>query len=296
MLVEREAFPAEVAADVRRMHDDRLRRQVERLRHLLAQRERRLVRAYDVRDVALDPHQGRTRLDVRLMDWRHAESVFEDPRSLRESAGNIAVFVDLVALQVRMRHRRSLHLLPATCDDRVVGGIGMQHRRAVGERRLGVEDRRLLFVLDVDERGRGLSVLERVGRDRSDAVADESHAIPGEHRPVLKTPAEPRGPHVRAGEHRADARRGARPGHVDTAHERVRIRASNEGDVQHPVALDIRREVRGTGDLAVPLDAPLRRREDVGRGTHARRRARRGVALGHAAAVRPRHCANCASS
>src|SRR5207249_7578544 len=90
VLVEREAFPAEVAADVRRMHDDRLRRQVERLRHLLAQRERRLVRAYDMRDVALDPHQGRTRLDVRLMDWRHAESVFEDPRSLRESAGNIA--------------------------------------------------------------------------------------------------------------------------------------------------------------------------------------------------------------
>ena len=61
----------------------------------------------------------------------------------------------------------------------------MEHRRVRCERGLGIEDRGQLVVLDRDRGGRGLRSLERVRGDHGDAVADEPHAVPRKHRPVL---------------------------------------------------------------------------------------------------------------
>jgi hypothetical protein len=102
MLVERKPLSTEVAADVRRVHDDLLDRHADRERELVAQRERRLVRRDDVDHLALGPHQRRARLDVRLVQ-RHGELVLEDARGAREAGRDVAVLVPILALHVRCR-------------------------------------------------------------------------------------------------------------------------------------------------------------------------------------------------
>ena len=179
-LVERQALATEVAADVRRVDDDAPRGHADGHGHLLAQRERRFVRRHHVDGLALDPHQARARLDVGLMHARNAELVLEHGRRVLETHGHVAVLVYHVALHVRVFARGS-----RAAEVRVLGGVGMEHRRVRCERGLGIEDRGQLVVLDRDRGGRGLRSLERVRGDHGDAVADEPHAVPRKHRPVL---------------------------------------------------------------------------------------------------------------
>jgi hypothetical protein len=266
---------------VGRVDDDALRGNADRDGHLIAQRERSLVRRDDMNDLAFDPDHARVRLDVRGMDAWNGELMLEDGRGVLEPGGNVAVFVHDVSLRVGVRT-----VGPRAAEVLVLGRVWMQDRRVGRERPLRIEDGRQLLVLDLDKRGRLLRGLERIRGDRRDAVTDETHAIPREDRPVLQAATEAGRPYVRAGDHRAHARNLARGVDVDRHHARVRVGASDESSVQHPRHRDVRRVFRRAGDLVASLDPPLRRFEDVGR---------RDFRECHAS-VRARQSANCVIS
>ncbi len=259
-LVGREALGAEVAADRPVVDDDPLAREPERRGHLIPQVERRLVRRDDAHAVALEPHDRGPRLERGLMDARRRELVLEDPRGVSERRVHVAMRLCDVALVVRVRHRGTL---AAALEEAIRRGVGVQHRRVGAERVLHVEERRELLVLDSDQADRFLGDLARVGRDRGDPIADEQHAVPAEHRPVLQPAAEALAADVRAGEDRAHAREYPGAAGVDRRDARVRIRAPREGGLQRAGHVEVGGVLRRAGRLGLAVDAALRPVEQV---------------------------------
>ena len=118
-----------------------------------------------------------------------------------------------------------------------------QHRRAVGERRRGIVQRRQLLVLDLDQ-------LDRIGRDvavvgdhEDDLLVLEQHLAVGEHH--LHVARERRhvvqvqGLQVLGGEHRAHARQRLGLRDVDRLDARVAVLAAHEVAEQHARQLQV---------------------------------------------------------
>ena len=140
----------------------------------------------------------------------------------------------------------------------------MQDRSAGPQRVLHIEDGGQLLVPDVDGAHRLLRDLARIGRDRRDAIADEEHAIPAEHRPVLQPAPEPLAAHVRAGQHSAHAGHGASAADLDGHDARVRIGAADERGLQRARDVDVGGVQRRARRLRVAVDTALGPIEQVG--------------------------------
>ena len=83
----------------------------------------------------------------------------------------------------------------------------MNDRRAFLQRRLRIEYRRQLLVIDLNEIQSIFSLLERLRRHRGDPLAHETSAILRENRNIPIAPAVKNPAHVVAGQHRAHTRR-----------------------------------------------------------------------------------------
>ncbi len=106
---------------------------------------------------------------------------------------------------------------------------------ASGERRLHVGDDGQRLVGDLDERGGGARLLERLGGDERDRLALEADDVPGEHRLVAELePVGEAAGHVGGGQHRGDAGRAQRRRDVDLADPRRGVRAA-DGDADEHV-------------------------------------------------------------
>ena len=195
---------------MRGVDDDALGGNAESDAHLIAQRERGLVRRDDMHRLAIDPDERCARLDVGLMHARHDEGVLEHAGGAREGRVDVTVLVLHLTLHVRMRD-----LVARTAEVHLFLRVGMHERGVAIERALGIEHGRQLFVLDRDQSRRLFGRLGRVRRDGRDAISDEARALPREHRPVLQPATEAMTAHVGSRDHRADAGDGARGAHVD---------------------------------------------------------------------------------
>jgi hypothetical protein len=251
-LLDREALRAELAADEARLDDDLLLGQARAERELIAQPEGRLVGRDDVdQPVVVDPHERRARFDVPWEVARRRVGLLEDPVRAGERGVDVAVHDLLVPLNVRMRDGEPLGWRP---EIRIALRVLVQDERLRRHRLLGVEDRRELFVLDLDGRRRGLRDLRRLGGDDRDVVADETHAVDRQDRPVQEAPAEVVLADVFPGQDRMDALDRARGRGVDRDDLRVRRRRGDEGGPQHPRHREIGGVLRLAGDFLPALD------------------------------------------
>jgi hypothetical protein len=105
----------------------------------------------------------------------------------------------------------------------------MQQGRVSAEGRPGIEARAELLDVDLDRGHRGLGLLEAVGGDRRDAVADEANDVPAQHRLIEEAATEADSHCVLAGHDGADAGHRLRPTGIDRADPTVRHRAAQEG-------------------------------------------------------------------
>ena len=91
-----------------------------------------------------------------------------------------AVAHDVVGLGEGGIDRR---LVADLVEERLVAGIVVPHRgRAGRQRRLGGDDRRQRLVIDRDELGRVLRLVQRLGDDEGDGLADIAHALVRQNR------------------------------------------------------------------------------------------------------------------
>ena len=192
------------------------------------------------------------------MRSRDREGVLVDPVRRGESRVDIAVLPNAMALHVRVRHGRAR----AAAEVRVAGRIWMEHRCLRRERRLGVQDRGKLLVLDVHGRRCGCRDLYGVRGDDGDTIADEEDSVPREERPILKAAPKPLRLRLRARQDRANSGHRAGPRQVDRYDPRVRKRTRDIRGVEHARANDVRRKTGRAGDLVAPLDPVLGLPED----------------------------------
>ena len=153
------------------------------------------------------------------MVTRRAVRPLEDAVGARERRAGIAFDDDVVGLQVGIRTRR-----PRPGGARVRRVILVHERRPLGDRRLGVKDRRQRLVDDLDRRRRRFGLLARLGRDRRNVVSDQSHPVERQHRPVSEHRAEAHLADVPTAQHRVHSRHCARRLGVEPHDLRVRVR------------------------------------------------------------------------
>ncbi len=157
---------AEAAADVGRDHAH--------LRFRQAQHEGAHQQALDVRVLVGDVERvALVRLVVAGVGGTWLHRVRDQPVVDELELG------DVRRLRERRLHRRLVAVAPVVAD--VVRHL-VVHGRADRGRRLDVDDRRQLFVVDLDQLGRVLGLQIRLGHDQRDLVADVAHLALRQHR------------------------------------------------------------------------------------------------------------------
>ena len=156
--------------------------------------------------------------------------------------------------------------------------IGKDLRCPRLQRLAGVDDRRLLDILDLDLVGRLARLIEGLGDDDGDRVADVAHVVGRERRvrrlghrravfrmnlPTAGQPADAIRRHVLAGEDSGDAGGLRRGGGVDAGYPRMCIGAAQDVGVELVRAVDVVGVGALSGQKAVIL-APPDRRSDRG--------------------------------
>ena len=203
------------------------------------------------RDVRVDRAVGVRRLvavvDVELAGLRievgdHAARL--ERRRMAAGIDDVARH-DGVGLGERTVRRRLIAGLPGRAREVVaLPGLVVADQRRVGVQRLaGVDDRRQRLVLDIDQLER---VVRRVlvGRDHErDLLALEADLVAREHglRVVgdRRHPRQPERLEVLGGDDRGDVGVRERPRGVDREDARVRVRAAQDGPVDHPRQPDV---------------------------------------------------------
>ena len=127
------------------------------------------------------------------------------------------------------------------------------HQDLAAQRDFGIEDRRQLLVLDLDHACGLLGCRARIGRNRDDLLADEAHAVDGQHRHVLEAAAPASEGEVTPGEDDAYAGDRLRAARVDAEDPRVRDGTAHEGAPQQIGQALVRPEARSPGDLELCL-------------------------------------------
>ncbi len=117
------------------------------------------------------------------------------------------------------------------------------HRRAVGERLLGVHHRVERFVHDVDQLDRVACRVVVLGDDERDLLTVEAHLVGGEHRLGVvrqrRHPCQPERVEDGAGDDGFDLRVGLGRRRVDRDDPGVRVRAAQDRAVQHAGQVDV---------------------------------------------------------
>jgi hypothetical protein len=133
----------------------------------------------------------------------------------------------------------------------------VQHRRAVGQRLLGVHHGRQVLVADAHEPRGALGRAPRLGDDERDRLAVVEHAVDGERRVVADDVAEARVQRrgARAGDHPQHAfeRLGLR--RVDGDDARMRALGAHDRAVRHAGKREVERVARAAGDLGRAVEA-----------------------------------------
>ena len=232
---------AEAPADPRLDDPDLLHRQPDERREHAPDVERHLRRRGDLQPVVAVPSRdGDVRLDRRLLDLVHPERLLEDAVGRREPRFDVAglgldVMDDVVTRVVGPLHVR----------------LVVDHRGAVDDRVVLVEDGGEHLVGHVDQADGGLRDLLRVRRDGGDTVPDVAHLVVEAHlvvgqrvRVALATGrvADPR--HVAVVEHGADTRERPGCGVVDRHDARMSVRAVQHLGDQGPRQVPVIREGR----------------------------------------------------
>ena len=190
-----------------------------------------------------------------VLDRRHLVALLEDLVGGGEAALDVAEAQLLVVVDVVI--------------DELVGRIDLvDHRRAGPQRLLDVEHRRQDVVVDADRRQRLERLAVAVGDDGDDRLALVADLVDGERRLVVLAEvdeAEERVEvhrHVGAANDAPDARMPLGLARVDAPDARVRMRAPQHLEMQHPLELVVVEEGRGRGDMAEHV-LPLRRLADL---------------------------------
>jgi len=110
------------------------------------------------------------RLQKRLVHSRYGESVLDDQVRCGKSRLDVAACEQVVGKAVG-------GLVQRLGQSFISRHVGMNDRRAFLERRLRIEHRRQLFVVDLNEIKSVLGLLEGIRRDRGDALAHEARAV-----------------------------------------------------------------------------------------------------------------------
>ena len=230
---------AEAAADVRRHDPELMFRQM--------QHEGAHQQADDMRVLA----GGIERVVARTA------VVFADRRARLHRVGDQAV-VDQVELGDQLGFGEGGVDRGLVADLPLVAGVGRRLVEQLGGSRLhriGRFDRRRQHaVVDLDQLGRVLGLVARLGDDDRDRVADMAHLAPGQHRvrrldhglamlvgdqPAAGQAADPGGRQIGAGEDRDDAGCRQRLRRVDGAQGRVGVRAPEQIGVGLARTIDV---------------------------------------------------------
>ena len=150
-----------------------------------------------------------------------------------------------------------------------VAGPSLVHERGAGpQRRLGVEHRRQLRVLDVDQRHRLLGDRRALGGDGGDLVAHAAHGADLQRELVLDE-AERLLLDVGAGDDGEHTRQRGRPPGVDAHEPRVRKPRPEDLAVGQARQLEVVQVARASGDLVGPIALGNARPDDARALAHA---------------------------
>src|SRR6476659_1825581 len=196
-LVNGSALAAEVAADRHGMDAHSLRSDLEGIAHALFQSLRRFVwRPHLHALLFVDPNQAAMRLQKCLVYTRHRKSILDNQISSGKTGIDIPAVKHVVSKTIGWmieRLRKSF----------ISGDVWMNDRRAFLQRHLRIEYRRKFFVMHVDQLESALGLLERVRRDRGDALAHKPRALLSQNGNIPIAPAVKNARIVFAGQHGA---------------------------------------------------------------------------------------------
>jgi hypothetical protein len=217
--VHQRALPAEVTADRGQVDADPLLGELERVGEQLLEAEGHLVRRPHLDPpVAVDRHDARVGLDIAVMRQLRPEGVLENAVRLAEPGFHVAQREAQDRLHVRVRSlgRRALVGPRVLVDE---GGARL-------DRGGGIDDRRQILVLHVDEGERLFRDVGVKGGDHRDLLADEAHAVAGQHGHVEHAPPHQNVREVLRREDGQDAGERLGLGRVDADDARVGQRAA----------------------------------------------------------------------
>ena len=166
------------------------------------------------------------------------------------------VRVALAEFQVPHQVARRVQLgpLPGQLADLPRGGVHQVPPR-VAQGLVGVGDRLVHLVVDLDPLGRLAGDLRVAGGHQRDRLALVAHDVGGQHRLVGDLqPVELVTRHVLLGQHRGHARRGQRPGGLDGTDPGVGMRAAQRDAPDHAV----QPQVAGVDELPGDLGRAVR--------------------------------------
>jgi hypothetical protein len=206
----------------------------------------------------VDPHHGRTRLQVAAVIARRRKRVLEDAHGLREAGFDVANRRVPVALNVGVRVLR-----PLREHERIFFGVLVQHERIRLQRFFGIEESRQFFVLYHDRGDRGLGDLRRFGGHGGYELTDEAYPVDCEHGPVAQAAPEVVIADVAAGQHSMHAGHRARLGGVDGDDLCVRHRTRQKVGPEHSGQRKIRRVLGLARCLDRTVDAIFVRAEAI---------------------------------
>ena len=151
-----------------------------------------------------------------------------------------------------------------------VAAFPVQRDVAGGERRARIGDRRQRFVVDCDKLGRIARFANRLRNDHRHRLADEAHAVFGQHRaqarghraPIAVSlrhahlhRADARGAQVRCGKYSKHASRLAGLPGVDRNYARMHVRGAHENGVHRTGQDEVVDEAPGAGEQGVVFQA-----------------------------------------
>ena len=136
-----------------------------------------------------------------------------------------------------------LRLRPFRPEKFVGIDIGMEHWRAIGERIVQCENRKI-FVLHENQAGGILRNLARVRGDGGDPVTDQAHAVTRQCRPVQQSAAEAHVANIVARQYRVDPLDSTRIGDIHRDNAGVRSVTSRVREPEHAWQLHVGRVAR----------------------------------------------------
>ena len=237
---------------------------------------RRFVGCLDVnRPVAVDPHDGRLRLQIPRVLARSAKLVLEHMRRAREYGLDIfiALAVRVGPLHVRMRELRG-----RLAEVAIARALGVDDRRVgcqCGER---IQNRGKLVILDVDETRRFFGGFARFSGDGGDPIADHDHLLISEDGMVEQHTARalPRSD-VGRGKHREHARYRFGRRRVDANDLGVRVRTRGKCRPQHIVAREVGSVLHLAADFLAAIETKFVLAEERLRSMPSTRRRHHGA-------------------